>query len=365
MPKEFDETQLDFGDPELNDPNYGNEPTQDGNDGTSPQQAPDGQAQQGGDQGATPAQPQPVQDGAGNQQGGTPDTTGQQQQQQPQQSAPTRTKADKDGNLVDDKGNIVAAAGAERRTYERVQAQQRHIDTLERDLAEANRKADLTQALNGAPQALGLNHEDVQMGLQTMAAFKKDPVTTARWLLQETMRLGYDLKQIIGNDANGQLNSNTLDLGAVRQMINEAINPLVSDRNAQQQEQEAQQNAQREYNRFMASHDYANVHEGAIAQLVQTRRVTPEVAYWQLQAYAASNGLDFTQPLGPQVQARQQGGPAPNGNANPQAQTQHQQPMPNGGAPTQDMQQGPTMANADDAWENIIKQSMQESGLQY
>lgn len=363
-----DQLQIDFGDETLNDPQY-EQKVQD--DGTLADTPPDNTQEQGGDAGAAPqpdatqqqpaAQPTGAEAGAG----GAPNQQGQQQQPAGQQPAPAKTKTDKDGNIVDDKGNVVAQAGADRRAFERVQAQDRVIRQQDADLQRLNQELAQARALNDAPQKLGLTPADTQMGLQAIAAFKKDPVSTARWMLQETMRLGYDLKQIIGSDAQGQLNGGSLDLAAVRGMINDAVKPLTADRNAQQVDQQANADAQREYDRFMANHDHAAVQEEAIASLVKRNGVTPEVAYWQLREYAAVNSFDFTKPLGPQVAARHQGGQQqPNGNATPQAQTPQQQPMPNGGGvPQTDMQQGPVMHDADTSWDAIVNQSLQEAGM--
>ena len=364
-----EQLDIDFGDPELNDPQYEEKQSAlESTDGAATQQTPDGAAQQGSGEG-TDAQQQTdaKQDGTDAGKGGTPDGTGQQQQSDGDKAASARAKADKDGNLIDGAGNIIAKAGSERRAFERVQAQERVIKRSESEIERLNTELAQARALNDAPQKLGLDAQEVQMGLSAIASFKKDPVATARWMLQETMRLGYNLQQIVGADAKGQLNGGSLDLAAVKSMIAEQMQPLIGDRQAAQQNEQATQAARDEYDKFMANHDNAGVHEDAIAALVsQDRNLTPEVAYWRLREYAAANGYDFAKPLGPQVQAKQQGGgqaAAPNGNANPQTQTHQQQPMPNGGAPTRDMQQGPTMADADDAWDNIVNQSLREAGM--
>jgi len=366
-----EQIDIDFGDPELNDPQYEQKLTdaEGTGDGTTEEQTADGAAQQGGDESIAPQQPQDQSTGEQTGEGGTPNADGQQQPKPDDKSASPGTKPDKDGNLVDKDGKIVAAAGPERRTYERVQQQDRYIKRLETDLEAAKSVSTQAQVLNGAPEKLGLDMQETQMGLQAIASFKKDPVATARWMLQETMRLGYDLPSIVGKDAQGQMTSGSMDLAAVKSMISEQLQPIIGDREAQQQQSQAQENAQREYDKFVAKHENATIHESAIASLVtRDKTLTPEVAYWQLREYAATNGLDFTKPLGPQVQDRQQGGqqqqtPAPNGNANPQAQNNQQMPMPNGGAPTADMQSGPTLADPDDAWDNIVNQSLREAGM--
>lgn len=364
-----DQFTLDFGSEELNDPNYEQNVDAGGTpDGTTTDAPTDAQRQTSGGAEAAPdaqQQQQPKQDGA---QAGTGSADDKQGQQQPagdgQQPASARAKQDDKGNLVDAQGNIIARAGAERRQYERVQAQDRYIKRLEGELNTAKEGSVMANVLNGAPQQLGLDMNEVQMGLQAIASFKKDPVSTARWMLQETMRLGYNLQQIIGADAQGQLNGGSLDLAAVKSMISEAVGPMLQDRQAQQQQSQVEQEAQREYDRFLANHDHANVHEDVLASMIRANpSTTPEVAYWQLREYATKNQLDFTQPLRAQVAARQQGGqPQPNGNA--AQQSQQQQPMPNGGGvPQQDMQQQSVYNDADDAWDTIVNQSLREAGM--
>jgi hypothetical protein len=371
------EDSFDFGDPTLNDPDYESKvdaadqqqqqpPADDGanDDGAQTQSTPaDGQREDGGQQ------PAPQQQNGDQQQ--KPDagaSSGSDKGAPPQdgkQGQPSANKVDAKGNIVDDKGNIIAAAGVERRQYERAQRQQSYISQLETQLTEErNKRADIV-ALNGAPEKLGLDARETELGLQAIASFKKDPVATARWMLQETMRLGYSVKDIIGTDAAGQGGSGSLDLQAIKSMINDAVGPMLQDRTAQQRELEAREQAQREYDAFVSKHEYADTHEDVLANmLADNRSLTPEVAYWQLREYAAKNGLDFTKPLRAQVEARERAQERP-GNAAPQAQTQQPQmaPMPNGSSPSQDMRTGPQMASPDDTWDQILQQSLAEAGF--
>ena len=360
-----EQLQIDFGTDELNDPQYEEKvDTQgDGTDGAAADTTPDGAAQQGSDNGAAQGQTpdgQSAGDEAGK--GGAADASGQQQQSDGDKGA--RTKTDKDGNLTDAQGNIVAKAGAERRHYERVQAQASYITRLESELKQAKDSSSMVGVLNDVPAKLGLDMRETEMGLQAISSFKKDPVATARWMLQETMRLGYNLQQIVGGDVQGQPNGGSLDLQAVKSMIGEAVQPLVQDRTAQQQQRQAEEAAARDYDAFVAKHDHAAVHDDVLANMLQANTsLTPEVAYWQLREYASKNQLDFSKPLREQVAVRQQGGQQqqPQGNAAPQAQSQ--QPMPNGGAPLSDAQSQATYADADDAWDNIVNQSLREAGM--
>ena len=368
-----DELDIDFGTEELNDPNYGMEVTGDATDTTTPvdgqQQAP-----------AEAAPTAPVADGAAPVEGGTGTPAPADAQQpkapvgadgKPADAVPGKTDAK--GNIVDAAGNIVAAAGSERRHYERAQKQDKYIGTLEKDLKEARDGASMTGVLNDVPAKLGLNAQDTEMGLQAIASFKKDPVATARWMLQETMRLGYTVNQVLGENAEGKVDGGSLDLAAVKAMISEQVAPLLGDRNAVQQQTANDATAQREYDGFMAKHENAHIHEGTLTRLLAgNSTLTPEVAYWQLREYSAKNGLDFNLPLGPQMQAKQsaqpgqQPAPAPNGNVPPQAQLQSPPPqaMPHGSSPASTpMTQEPEMASPDTNWDTIVQQSLREAGM--
>lgn len=361
-----DDMNIDFGDPTLNDPDYEKKV---GNEGATNDNAPTAPADGGAQDDASVPQGQSA--GADNVTGGQGDQAAPGQQPTGQQPSAKADAADKPrtddkGNLIDKDGKILAMAGAERRHYERAQQQQTYIKRLEGDI-DALRKSDAyAKALNEVPQKLGLSLSEAEMGLQAIASFKKDPVATARWMLQETMRQGYNLQQIVGADAKGQINGGSLDLQAVRSMISEAVQPLVGDRQAQQRHTEAEVAAQREYEGFIAKHEHATVHDDVLANMMRSDpNLSPEVAYWQLREYAAKRGLDFSQPLRAQVQAQEQGGQRTNGHAQPRpnAPQQQHQPMPNGSAPTQAMQQGPNMANPDEAWDVIVRQSLAEAGL--
>lgn len=360
MPDE--QLTIDFGTDELNDPNYEeNVDKQEALDGAGDDDSVSTQEPQGGGEQDAP-QDQQVQDRQSGD-GSQPQVGASGAQQQPAQQQDGRTRSDKDGNLVDGRGNIIAKAGAERRQYERTQAQAAHISRLEAENKQLRDNDSMVKALNEVPARLGLDMRETELGLQAIASFKKDPVATAKWMLQETLKLGYNLGDVLGKDAQGQVSGGSLDLQAIKGMIAEQVAPLVQDRQAALQQTELQEAAQRDYDAFMAKHDHASVHEDVLTRLLQQdASLTPEIAYWQLREYAAKHGFDFTKPLREQAVSRESGQQQqPNGNATPKAQSQ--QPMPNGGAPQADMQTAGVYADADEAWDSIVNQSLREAGF--
>lgn len=369
MPKD-DDLQLDFGDDELNDPNYEqNIGAQDDASNADAGTPPDGEGQ-AGDAGTPPDDADNAGDAqgpdAGN--GNAADDAGQQQQpRQDGNAAPTRARSDDKGNLVDKDGNIVAQAGGERRLYEQVQRQTRVISRLENELEQARQgQGDI----NTVARSMELSGDELRVGGQFVSVFKRDPAAAARWALQEAINKGYNLNQIVNGNGNGQPGANgnggAITPDAIRNMVQQAVQPLLTDREQQQQSEANRQAAEREYETFMAKHEYADVHEDVLSDMLKAdRSLTPEVAYWRLREYASQRGLDFSQPLRGQMQSRGQGAPASNGNATP-TRTQQQQPnmaMPNGGAAMSDADTRPTVADPDDGWDQIVSESLRHAGI--
>jgi hypothetical protein len=202
-------------------------------------------------------------------------------------------------------------------------------------------------------------------GLQIVAQWQKDPTAAVKYLLTEYAAMGHNVNELLGKDGG-------LDMAAVNTAIQNAVGPLVQDRTAQQREQQVNETVVREYNAFMAKYPEAATHENDIATLMQhDRQMTPEVALFRLKSWALENQYDFTRPLAPQIQARQQGGQQPSqqqprppvqGSQAPQQMTQP--PIPNGrGSPQTNVAQHKTSAAADSDWDSIIREELQRSNI--
>lgn len=276
-----------------------------------------------------------------------------QQQQQP--TAPARLKSDDKGNLVDADGKIVHTAGSERRLYENNQrlTQQNHqagqqIQQLSQQLQQAQAVNEQVQTLNNMPQQLGLTPEDTVLGLQLIKSWRTDPKGTLDYILTEAKAMGHNIEGINGAQ---------IDTAAVGRLIDQKMAPFTQDREQQQQAQHTQQVAERAYNEFITKYPDAKLHETVLADMIsRDRSLTADAAYWRLQAWTTQQGLDFSQPLEPQFNARQQGVQQP-------TQTR---PMVGGQAPTPQQQQQvqrPAMAPADADFEDIVRDAMQENGL--
>lgn len=304
--------------------------------------------------------------GDGGAQDGDAGAGGQQQATADDLHAVGPIRADAKGNLVDAQGRIVATAGPQRRLWEKSQKQERYIAQLERDIATLREGSANAGQLDRVANDMHVSANDARLGMQIMGNFRRDPLSVAKWALQETLALGYTLPQITGQPGT----PSDINMQAVQKMLDDRLGPLVNDRNAQKQQTEEQAQAVRAYNEFLVKHDYAEVHQETIAKLMRGNPdLTAPLAYWQLREWTIRNGFDFTQPLEPQVAAAQSGQPqrqpvAPrnNGHAQPH-NAQPSVPMPNGGNPNASMRTEPQIAAPDEDWDRIVQSSLREAGM--
>lgn len=332
------------------------------------------QQQQTGDDGAQPElldkvelpgqQQQPDTQQQPNVPGRVPNTPAQQpngQQQQKQELKRVGSQfADGKGNIVDKDGKVLARAGEGARLWQEASRANARATNFERQLNDANRQlAEQRQIIQAAreiaemPQKMGISREDYNEGIALMAKWRADPVGVAREIVARTLTFGHNVSDILGKSAG-----DALEMKAITNLVRQTTAPI-----QQQQQQEAaarQQNetAQRAYNTFVANHEFAEVHADAIAALMG-KGIAPETAYYQIEAFALRNGLDFSQPLGPQVDAARSN----NGQRPPQPQVQQQQrAIPNGGRGSErQVATEPAMADANDDWGSILNSVMRST----
>ncbi len=259
---------------------------------------------------------------------------------------------DKGGNVTDAQGQVVAAAGRERRWFETSQTlqnylthQREEISTLTTRIGEISMSS--KEALNGIPTRLGLNDAEVDMGLKLSANFKSDPVATARYILAETMKLGYNLEQIVETAG-----SNNLNMTAIKQLLDDRLGPVAAQRTEEQNKQATEQHGIDAYNKFMHRFPDAAHHQDQIAAIANHYKVAPEDAYFELRMWANKRGFDFNQPLPPQMQR-----------ATPPANAPSTAPLPNGGTPLGVVTDTPQIASEDADYDDIIRDAMRDAGM--
>lgn len=242
-------------------------------------------------------------------------------QQQTQDSAKRQTQqrpgTDEQGNLVAPDGTVVARSGAERRHYERARNMEAHVRNVEAELARVNEQLAESRASFQQFQSSGLTPEQATNGIQWVARFHKDPVETVKQLLTGLESQGINVRQQLFPDGGA------VDMAAIQQMLDQRLAPLTQATQQRAAEQQAVVAARRAYDEFVARHEHANVHEDQIAAIMQKTGSDAPSAYWRLNAWAARNGLDFSKPLGPQMQtqSRQGGTTPPRGGGNAPVQS--------------------------------------------
>ena len=262
---------------------------------------------------------------------------------------------DEKGNLVDPQsGQIIARAGSERRLYEKSTRLQTAMKARDDEIIALKREIADTKFLNGVPERYGVNRDEVTQALELTVAFKNNPAAAARKVLEMALAAGYNVSQILGEGAQ-----DSVEMSAVKRMLDERLAPLSNYEQQQQQsqrEREVLRKAEQDMNDWMDSRPYSSVHISAIDKLIgENPSLSPDAAYYELRNFAEKNGLDFRQPLGPQVAALRQRG-AQNQN---RQQPRDPNPLPNGrrmsGArPMSDTEQ----VSPGTSWEDIIRSSM-------
>lgn len=308
----------------------------------------------------------------------TPSQTDNQQQADGQRQFGQQVRDDGQGNFVDAQtGQLVARRGAERRMYEKARKMettlvntqqelariQQHTQRLAHELQTRQQQQPEEPAVVKTARERNLSDQDMQLGLDIVSQIKTNPVQGVQWVLQTAMQQGYTIEQLLGQTPDGQSNVGSLQMGAVKQMIDQAVQPLTQRQQHEQQEAQQREEVQRKYETFVNSHPFSNVHMDAIVDLVQNNpNLTPESAYYEIKLFAQQNGLDFSQPLAPQVQAMQQQQQVP---MQPQQPVTAQPPIPGGGVNPNLYAQTPRHANANDDWDSIINESMREANMQF
>lgn len=222
----------------------------------------------------------------------------------PQAARPGRVRDDGQGNLVDDAGRIVAARGAERRWYNEAQAAGRQTRQAQRELGEMRSEL---EALRGKVQPyeqafstfanLQMQPQEVAVGAQLYKSFRTNPRETIEYLITEARKNGVTI----------EMGGGALDIGAVRSTVLEALKPILDERAERAKAAEQDAAADREYTAFMQDEDYphAAIHENEIAALMRMNpRLDMRQAYLRLEAESIRSGLDFSQPLRPQWDAK-------------------------------------------------------------
>ena len=249
-------------------------------------------------------------------------------------------------DLVDGQGNLVAQGGKERRFYETAQRERSRADNLEKELTTIKAQMDAVNNAGTLGTQYNLTPEEITTGAQIIAAYKNNPVETIQYMLTQAQASGHNI------DA---LTTGGLDMSAVKQMLDTALQPLVSEHQERVDTQAAQSRATSVYNNFMAKYPDSAVHEDTLARLLnEDTSLSPEAAYFKLQSYYARNNLDWTKSL---AQLQQAATVAATSAENTQ------QALPEGSIANANVTDKPQVADVNTSTDDIIRDAMAEAGI--
>lgn len=222
-------------------------------------------------------------------------------QRTPKQDTQTgiRLPANDAGDLVHPQtGEVIAKAGRERFLFQRMRDEHLRAENTTRELEAVRREIEAYKQASTLHTQLGLAPNDVTNALQFMAHWKRDPAGAAKEVLTAIRAMGHNVDDL----------GSHVDMGAIKQLVSESIQPFVEDRQARTRELEVEQAAQREIDEVYARYAWAADRSAELKLILDNDpTLTLREAALQLAEYAVANGLDLRQPIAPQVQARQAG----------------------------------------------------------
>lgn len=265
-------------------------------------------------------------------------------------------------------GQIVAQGGIERRVYETGARHARENTTLKQQLQTANAQLGAVNQVTQVARDLQIAPENQVVAMRVMSDFLKDPVKTLEYLVAEVKAKGYQIPFLTAGITPG------MDLQAVGRMIDNKMAPLTAQQQQQQQQETARTNAKATLDTFLGTHPEAEHNLATMAEMITAQPgLSLSDAYVKLIGWATQNGLDYTQPLGPQIAARN-GGQQQQQPTTQQPQLNQPQNQPQGN--TRPLPQGRSAAsgaapvegskqfNENSTWGDIIRDSMRETGMQ-
>lgn len=247
-------------------------------------------------------------------------------------------------------GTIVAP-GAERRHYENMQLARQREQLAKNELNTANQNytnlKTKYEQLEGSLKQLSLESpEDVTTAISLYKGLQVDTVGTLTKLLAEAKAKGYTIEGLGAQ----------VDTAAITTLLDRKLEPSAIEKQHQQQQQQAVE-LENELKQFVTDFPDALTHEAYIAAVIDEefkntgKALSLRDAMFALKEKVVDQGLDWGQPLGPQIEARKaQNAPAP---------------RPNGRLPdntANPIDPGKTFAPENDSSDAIVRAAMRESG---
>ena len=257
-------------------------------------------------------------------------------------------------------GRTVAKGGIERRVYEDGQRHARENNQLKQQLSNATRQLSSINEVTQEAVRLNVAPQDQIAAIRVMSDFLRDPVKTLEYLVAEVKSKGYPIPFLEQGVTPG------MDLAAIQRMIDAKMAPITQQTQRTQQEAQQRQAAQRELDTFLEDNTEANSNLDVLSEMLNAQPgLSLQSAWTKMIRWSHENGLDWTQPLKQQIAAqRQQPTPPSSLPSNRNA------PLPGrrsaGGNGAQPVGNGGVQQyNENASWADIIRQSMQEHGVNF
>jgi len=246
-------------------------------------------------------------------------------------------------DLVDAQGNVIATGGKERRFYETAQREKARADTAAKEVSTLQAQIEAINSAGTLSTQYDLTPEEMTTGAQLIASYKSNPVETIQYMLTQAQASGHNIDAIGGGG---------LDMKAVKQMMDTALQPLLTEQTERVDTQEANDRALEIYNEFSTKHPDAAPHEDSLARLLQQEpTLSPEAAYFKLRSYYHERNLDWTKSL-EQLQSQVQ-----------PSSVNTQQAVPDGNVTDTRVTDTAQVADANTSTSDIIRQAMEDAGI--
>lgn len=261
------------------------------------------------------------------------------------------------GSITDAKGQIIPTLNNlqnfANRAHQQVERLRARMTDMDQTIADQQRQLQENKVLNGVAANSGLSNDDIAFAMDLGARIKRGgpaAISAAKEVVALIAAQGYNVTDILGKEVG-----DSVDMRAIQQMLK----PFQQQVQQTEQTNEQKRVAETKYRQFVADNEFADVHGNEIVFLSKRDGISIQAAYNQLFLFATRNGLDFSQPLGPQIEAKR-------AELAQQQQQQRQQPngrpMPNRAATSREFNGAsnaqPQYADPDDDWGSIIKGAM-------
>lgn len=177
-----------------------------------------------------------------------------------------------------------------------VPALQNEIKQYKDEIAKRDQSIAAFKELQTTVQNFGLSPQEAQIGFQLASSWKTDPGGTIQKLLTYAASKGIKVEGAPAPAVTREM---------LASIVEEKLSPVLQKARQEEQAQQYQLDAQRQATEFLTEYPDAATHQSDIATIMQKYNFTPQRAYLELYKYAAQNGLDWNQPLAPQVRAKQ------------------------------------------------------------